>query len=74
MPTGETRPSGPPRALLPGSFNPLHHVAFTALSHAYSLGFLLCGAAALLAALLAAAGLRPAVDEDLPDLEELLDD
>jgi hypothetical protein len=53
-------------------FNPLKHVAFDALSHSYSIGFLLCGAAALLAALLAAAGLRPAADEDLPDLEELL--
>jgi MFS family permease len=53
-------------------FNPLKHVAFDALSHAYSLGFLLCGAAALLAAVLAAALLRPAADEDLPDLEELL--
>jgi hypothetical protein len=53
-------------------FNPLKHVAFDALSHSYSLGFLICGAAALLAALLAAAGLRPAADEDLPDLEELL--
>jgi hypothetical protein len=63
---------GPGGAPVP--FNPLQHVAFTALSHAYSLGFLLCGAAALLAALLAAAGLRPAADEDLPDLEELLDD
>jgi hypothetical protein len=53
-------------------FNPLKHVAFDALSHSYSTGFLICGAAALLAALLAAAGLRPAADEDLPDMEELL--
>jgi MFS family permease len=69
VPATVTAPDG---SVVP--FNPLQHVAFNALSHAYSLGFLLCGAAALLAALLAAAGLRPAVDEDLPDLEELLDD
>jgi len=52
--------------------NPLKHVAFNALSHSFSIGFLICGVAALLAALLAGFGLRPAVDEDLPDLEELL--
>jgi MFS family permease len=55
-------------------FNPLQHVAFSALSHSYSLGFLLCGAAALVAALLTAIAFRAGPDEDLLDLEELLDD
>jgi MFS family permease len=55
-------------------FNPVQRVAFSALSHSYSLGFLLCGAAALLAALITAIAFRAGADEDLPDLEELLDD
>lgn len=54
--------------------NPLQRVAFDALSHSYSLGFLLCGAAALLAALLTVVAFRAGADEDLPDLEELLDE
>jgi len=54
--------------------NPLQRVAFDALSHSYSLGYLICGAAALLAALLTAIALRAGADEDLPDLEELLDE
>jgi hypothetical protein len=44
LPNGQTVP-----------FNPLKDVAFHALSHAYSVGYLLCGAAALLAAALAVA-------------------
>jgi hypothetical protein len=55
-------------------FNPLQQVAFNALSHSYSLGFLLCGAAALLAALLTAIAFRAGAEEDLLDLEELLDE
>ena len=54
-------------------FNPVQRVAFNALSHSYSLGFLLCGAAALLAALITVVAFRAGADEDLPDLEELLD-
>jgi MFS family permease len=63
---------GPGGQLVP--FNPLQHVAFSALSHSYSLGFLLCGAAALLAALLTVVAFRAGADEDMPDLEELLDE
>ena len=37
----------------PVPFNPLHDVAFQALSHAYSIGYLICGIAALAAGLLA---------------------
>jgi Major Facilitator Superfamily len=36
-------------------FNPLQDVAFHALSHAYAIGYLVCGIAALLAAVIAAA-------------------
>ena len=43
---------GPDGKLMP--FNPLKAVAFDALSHAYAIGFLVCGIAALLAALIAA--------------------
>lgn len=39
-------------------FNPLKDVAFGALDHAYSLGYVVCGVAALVAALLAVFGLR----------------
>ena len=38
----------------PVPFNPLQDVAFHALSHAYAIGFLVCGIAALLAAIIAA--------------------
>ncbi len=43
---------GPDGALQP--FNPLQDVAFHALSHAYAIGYLVCGIAALLAAVIAA--------------------
>jgi len=47
--------SGPLGAnAIPNPPNPLKDVAFHALSHAYSLGFLICGLSALLAALIAA--------------------
>jgi MFS family permease len=52
-------------------FNPLHAAAFDALSHAYSLGFLLSGIAALVAALLALIGIRAEPDDGLVDLEML---
>jgi hypothetical protein len=35
-------------------FNPLQDIAFHALSHAYAIGYLVCGIAALLAAVIAA--------------------
>jgi MFS family permease len=54
-------------------FNPLHQVAFDALSHSYSLGFLICGTSGLLAAALTVIGIRSEVNEPLLDLE-LLDD
>jgi hypothetical protein len=43
---------GPDGKLMP--FNPLHDTAFHALSHAYAIGYLVCGVSALVAALLAA--------------------
>jgi MFS family permease len=42
----------------PVPFNPLKDVAFHALSHAYSIGYLICGIAALVAALLAMVAVR----------------
>jgi MFS family permease len=60
--------SGPLGAnAVPG--NPIQSVAFHALDHAYSLGFVVCGAAALVAAALAVAALggsahRPLVTEE----------
>ena len=60
--------SGPLGAnAVPG--NPLKDVAFTALDHAYSIGYVVCGIAALAAAVLAAAALggtahRPLVTEE----------
>jgi MFS family permease len=53
------------------AFNPLQPVAFNALSHSYSLGFLLSGVAALLAALLTAVAMRAQGDDTLLDLEFL---
>ena len=52
-------------------FNPLQPIAFDALGHAYSLGFLLSAAAALVAALLTMIGLRAQPDDGLLDLEML---
>jgi MFS family permease len=42
-------------------FNPLKDVAFHALSHSYSIGFLICGIAALVAAALTVAAVRGTV-------------
>jgi MFS family permease len=65
----------PATVTLPGghvqAFNPLQPVAFNALSHSYSLGFLLSGVAALLAALLTALAMRAQGDDTLLDLEFL---
>lgn len=41
----------------PIPFNPLKHIAFHALDHAYSIGYVVCGAAAALAFVLAAVAL-----------------
>ena len=63
LPTGQTVP-----------FNPLKDVAFHALDHAYSIGYLVCGVAALAAALLAAIGLGGRTHESLISAESLADD
>lgn len=62
---------GPSGKLVP--FNPLQPVAFDALGHAYALGFVISGGAAVLAALLTIIGIRRQLDDDLQDLE-MLDD
>jgi MFS family permease len=54
-------------------FNPLHRVAFDALSHSYSLGFVLCGASALLAAALTVIAIRGDAEETLLEMELLED-
>jgi MFS family permease len=66
VPATVTQPTG---QVVP--FNPLQPIAFNALGHAYSLGFLLSGTAALLAAALTAIGLRSQPDDGLLDLEML---
>jgi hypothetical protein len=66
VPATVTLPSG---QLVP--FNPLQLVAFNALSRSYSFGFLLCGAAALVAASLTAVAVRAQSDETMLDLEAL---
>ena len=58
----------------PVPFNPLQDVAFHALSHAYAVGYLVCGIAALAAALLAVAAVRGRVHETLLDPQSLADD
>ncbi len=54
-------------------FNPLKQIAFDALSHSYALGFVLAGAAALVAAVLTTLAMRAQPDDALLDLE-LLDE
>jgi hypothetical protein len=54
-------------------FNPLKQIAFDALSHSYALGFVLSGAAALLAAVLTTLAMRAQPDDAVLDLE-LLDE
>src|SRR3954454_9316577 len=64
--------SGPLGAnAVPG--NPLKDVAFTALDHAYSLGYVVCGIAALVSALLAVAVLHGAAHRPLVTEESLHD-
>jgi MFS family permease len=66
VPATVTQPSG---QVVP--FNPLQSVAFHALGHAYSLGFLLSAAAALLAAVVTLIGIRAQPDDGVLDLEML---
>jgi hypothetical protein len=60
LPTGKTIP-----------FNPLKDVAFHALDHAYSLGYVICGLAAFLAAALALFALGGRSHETLTTAESL---
>jgi MFS family permease len=66
VPATVTLPSG---RVVP--FNPLQPIAFDALGHAYALGFVISGGAAVLAALLALIGIRRHADDALVDLEIL---
>jgi hypothetical protein len=68
VPATVTQPGG---KVVP--FNPLQPIAFDALGHAYALGFVLSGAAAVAAALLTVFGIHRQLDDDLQDLE-MLDD
>jgi MFS family permease len=66
VPVTVTLPSG---HVVP--FNPLKDVAFHALSHAYSTGYLISGIAALAAALLAFAGLGRSAHDTQADVDTL---
>lgn len=55
----------------PMPFNPLKDIAFHALGHAYSVGYVICGAAGLLAALLAAAALHGVARQPMVTEESL---
>jgi len=57
----------------PVPFNPLKDIAFHALGQAYSLGYLICGVAALAAALLAATALHGLAHRPLVSEESLAD-
>ena len=63
LPTGQTVP-----------FNPLKDVAFHALDHAYSIGYVVCGISALFAAVLATLGLRGNARESLISEESLAEE
>jgi len=54
-------------------FNPLKDVAFHALSHAYSVGYVICGVAALAAALLAFIALGGSAHDTQADPRTLAD-
>jgi MFS family permease len=55
-------------------FNPLKEVAFHALSHAYSVGYVICGVSALVAAVLTLVAVRGRVHETLLDPQTLTED
>lgn len=57
----------------PVPFNPLKNVAFHALDHAYSIGYVVCGVAALVAAVLAALFIGGRAHETLISAESLVD-
>jgi MFS family permease len=67
----------PATVTLPGGksipFNPLKDVAFHALSHAYSIGYLICGVSALLAGALALAVLGGGAHETLLNRQTLVE-
>lgn len=67
----------PATVTLPGGktvpFNPLKDVAFHALSHAYSLGYLICGVSALVAAALTLAALGGGARETLLNRQTLVE-
>ncbi|MBV9207221.1 MAG: MFS transporter, partial [Actinobacteria bacterium] len=63
---------GPKGTLVP--FNPLKDVAFHALDHAYSVGYVICGVAALVAAALAAFVLHGGAHQRLVTEESLEED
>ena len=63
---------GPDGSMIP--FNPLKDTAFTALGHAYSLSWLICGLAALAAAVLTAVALGGKADDTLISRESLATD
>ncbi|GHF71055.1 MFS family permease [Amycolatopsis bartoniae] len=66
--------SGPLGAnAVPASVNPLKDVAFHALGHAYSIGYVVCGVAALVAAFLAGVVLRGAAHKPMVTEESLHD-
>ncbi|MBO0803588.1 MAG: MFS transporter [Nocardiopsaceae bacterium] len=58
----------------PVPFNPLRDVAFHALSHGYSIGYLICGIAALAATLLAVTAVRGRARQTLLDPRTLADE
>jgi MFS family permease len=68
----------PATVALPGGktapFNPLKDVAFHALSHAYSAGYLICGLAALAAAVLTLVAVGGRVHETLLDPRTLVEE
>ncbi len=55
-------------------FNPLRDVAFTALDHAYPLGYVICGVAGLVAALLAVVALGGRAHDALISAESVAQD
>jgi hypothetical protein len=55
-------------------FNPLKDVAFHALSHAYSVGYVICGVSALVAAALTLAAVRGRAHETLLNPQTLAED
>jgi MFS family permease len=58
----------------PVPFNPLKDVAFHALSHAYAIGYVVCGVAALLAAALAVVAVGGRAHETLLDPHTLVEE